>query len=686
MGYLMKAKSPRRPRLIFTRSLFCVLLLFPALVNAQITEKPYNKVPELHDLLRKNRMQALQHSRNAAQRFASSAEYGYDVTFYDLDLKLIPSQSRLEGTVKIRAMVPQNAPAPLTEVKLDLYSNMSVLSAGGDASGFSHAFNELRVAIPEKAPGESFQITITYQGRPVQDGFAAYTTRLRQGNWEVFTLSEPYFARAWWPCKDVPSDKADSARIRLTVPEDMIAVSNGKLLRTSSESGWTTYDWYEYYPITAYLISIAATNYRIYQDWYVNGQGDSLSLPSYIYPERYDESLPGMLLTPDMMDAFEFFFGPYPFWGEKYAQAHFGWGGGMEHQTATSLCCFNELLMAHELAHQWWGDKVTCRDWRHIWLNEGFASYAEVLWKEFRYGEEAARGHLQSMAAEPFYGRIFVDDTTDVGAIFARIVYRKGAWVLHMLRSMVGDAVFFDILRTYEETPPFKYGTAVTEDFQRVAEQISGLDLAQFFRQWIYSPGRPRYLYGWQTQKNGSSYTLQLSIKQDQADTTTFAMTIPFLVRYFNGSERITVENSRRCENYTLDLPDQPQALVFDPDATILQTNSEIPYTSIASDCSLVPITFALAPTTPNPLSSRSNGADITLRYSLDVSAKAVIRVYNTLGQEVVMILEQHQLPGQYAVTWGTRDTHGKLVPSGIYFVTLQAAGKLARQKLVVVR
>ena len=518
MESLMKAKHSRWPRPAVTW-LLSWMLIFPALVNAQVIEKPRIGASELHELLRQNRKYALKHQRYVAKHSLAAAEYGYDVTFYGLDLKLIPEQYRLEGTVEIRGTVPQDAPAPLTEIPLDLYNNMNVLSVGGDATGFTHTSDVLHVTIPEKAAGESFQITVSYQGRPRQDGFAAYTTRQRQGNWEVYTLSEPYFARAWWPCKDVPSDKADSARIRLTVPEGMVAVSNGKLLSTTTNEGWTTYDWYESYPIVSYLISIAATNYRLYQDWYVNDQGDSLSLPSYIYPERYQSSFPDVRLTPEIIRAFESYFGPYPFQGEKYAQAQFGWGGGMEHQTATSLCCSSNYLMAHELAHQWWGDKVTCRDWHHIWLNEGFATYAEVLWTEYQYGKDAARQHMLELASNPFVGRIFVDDTTDVDAIFDWIVYRKGAWVLHMLREMVGDSAFFKILRTYEETPPFKYGTAVTEDFQRVAEEISGMDLETFFHQWIYSPGQPRYVYAWQAQKNGNAYTLNLRIKQDQPDT-----------------------------------------------------------------------------------------------------------------------------------------------------------------------
>ncbi len=640
----------------------------------------------LHEYLARSKIRSFLLQKRMASHAAPAGAYGFDVTFYDLQFKIDPLDKILEGWVTVRGRIPSSAAGPVSRILLDFYDNMNVLEVGGAAQSFQHQSNRLTLNISPLAPGDTFSVFIRYRGTPLEAGFFSFTFRQHQGTPIISTLSEPYFARVWWPCKDVPSDKADSARIRITVPQNLVAVSNGRLLSVSSDSGWTTYDWYESYPIPAYLISLAVTNYEKQQDWYVSVTGDSLSVPYYLYPENFADGVANLSFTPAAIRAFEERFGPYPFAGEKYAQVQFPWGGGMEHQTATSLCCFGESLVVHELAHQWWGDMITCANWQHIWLNEGFASYSEALWAEASRGTEAYRQYMGRFA-DRFQGRIFVDDTLNPGRIFARIEYHKGAWVLHMLRGLLGDETFFQVLRAYGDDPDLKYGVATTEDFQRIAERVSGRDLSRFFRQWIYSPGMPEYLYAWRVRKSGGSYLVDLRIKQSQDDTTTFAMPIEVLVEYDGDSEIFRIENEQRCQNYVLHASQRPTNLLLDPNDWILNSASNVPYDALTSACEVVPLTFQLKPVQPNPFVMGKAGPEFTLRYSLDRAGVVDLRIYNIRGQEVARLLN-HQFfeAGAYSVPWNLRGKGGRPLAAGVYFVILESQGRVARQRFVLLR
>lgn len=643
----------------------------------------------LHDLLGRAKARRLEQRFNVVRQYGiADMQYGYDVSFYGLDLKVDPVERLLTGRVEIRGRITAAGEGPGGKrdiLPVDLYNNMTVTAVNGDAKQVQHNGHKLLVRMAPKAVGETFSIIIEYQGRPLETGFLAFAFREHQGMPIIATLSEPYFARVWWPCKDVPSDKADSARIKITVPRFLYAVSNGKLMAITESDGWRTFEWYERFPIAAYLISLAITNYQIYQDWYVNSDGDSLEVPYYLYPEDYNAGLAGLSETPEMLRVFERLFGPYPFPGEKYGQAQFPWPGGMEHQTATSLCCFGRSLVAHELAHQWWGDMITCANWQHIWLNEGFASYSEALYVEAKSGISAYRDYMNRMASN-FAGRLFVDDTTHPGRIFARIVYHKGAWVLHMLRGLLGDETFFAVLRAYASDPDLKYGVATTEDFQRVAERVSGHDLSRFFRQWVYSPGMPRYLYAWSSVKSGNRFQITLRIKQEQKDTTTFSMPIRLRIEYPTGQQELRLDNSRRCQTYILSLDQQPRRILLDPDDWILKTAAEVPFEMLSSRCEVVPLSFQLKPVTPNPVRWHGVGTTVTFRFVLDAAGPVNLRIFNMLGQEVAALLQHRFLePGSYSTPWNGLSSAGVRISSGVYFAVLEHRNRIARRKFLVV-
>ncbi|RMD62451.1 MAG: hypothetical protein D6824_06725, partial [Planctomycetota bacterium] len=298
----------------------------------------------------------------------------WDVTYYDIDITTDPSTAVVSGTVTMTARVRST---PVASADLDLLSNMTVsaCTSGGTSATWSHAGDILTITLDRTYnAGELFTVSVTYSGTPdpAVDAFGFDTWG---GAPMIWSLSEPYGARSWWPCKDVPSDKADSVDIHVTVPDTLIAACNGVLAGTTPAGpGWTTYSWHESHPITTYLVSVAAHPYAVTNDWYHYSPTDSMPLVFYNFPGHDATWLANNLKVKDMIAAFKPSFGEYPYVDEKYGHAEFLWGGGMEHQTLTSLGGSWEWVMAHELAHQWWGDMVTCRTFNHIWLNEGFAT------------------------------------------------------------------------------------------------------------------------------------------------------------------------------------------------------------------------------------------------------------------------------------------------------------------------
>ena len=288
------------------------------------------------------------------------------------------------------------------------------------------------------ATGETVTVSVTYSGNPAGESFGWDS---HGGQPMIWTLSEPFGARDWWPCKDVNNDKADSVDIRVTVPDNLIVASNGLLVSDVDNGATRTFHWHTDYPIATYLVSLAmpplhhvlATGTRRWP------AATRWRCSSSSTPTIYDDVQATYALTVPMIEAFAQGFGEYPFVDEKYGHAEFTWGGGMEHQTFTSLGGWSEDLISHELAHQWWGDMITCADFDHIWLNEGFATWGEAYWKEQTDGLRhlpAVHGHRRLLRrAARSSSRIPLNDNIFDG----NLSYNKGSWVVHMLRGVLGD-------------------------------------------------------------------------------------------------------------------------------------------------------------------------------------------------------------------------------------------------------
>jgi len=530
----------------------------------------------------------VQHTRQLAHREAKAqrgwvdmsakapalTQHNFDVHYYILDLDLDMGFGVLDGKVTMYAEVTS---ATLDSVELDLYDNMSVTSVKSDSTFVEYIHNNdlLKFALDRTYNlGETIEIEVLYFGTP-DVSVGAFTFENYYSNPIAWTLSEPYGARTWWPCKDVPSDKADSVMISVEFPNTNILATNGSFVSESAPAaGRLKQTWIERYPITTYLVSVNVYPFSTYVQYYNYAPTDSMPVTFFATPANLANVQSAWDFTVPMLEAYAPMFGEYPFIEEKYGHVEFPWGGGMEHQTLSSMVWFGgEYLVAHELAHQWYGDAVTCESFHHIWLNEGFATYAEALWSEDQYGE--AQYHADMAAAQYFgAGTVFVADTTDINAIFSSsLSYNKGSWVLHMLRHVVGDAAFFNIMQ--QHIIDHAYSTATTEDFQTVCESESGMDLGFFFQQWIYGEYYPYYNYSWSsTDIGGGQWEVDVTINQIQS-WQIFTMPIDVTVTTGGGDEGFVAWDSLASQSFTFTVTGEPTEVVLDKDEWILRIIDE---------------------------------------------------------------------------------------------------------------
>jgi aminopeptidase N len=544
---------------------------------------------QFHKMMGEMKQKRLDQLRKVSKRIrleGTLAEGDYDAKYYKLDLNLNDTTQIISGSIYMYAQALING---FNVVELNFFDNpqMSIdsVKTNGVLLSFSWASDIIHITLDRPYNQEPFDVTVYYHGHPLEGGLGsfAWSSHGSPSVPVISTLSEPYFAQSWWPCKDLPKDKADSADINITVRSDLIVASNGLLREVISHPTTKTYKWHEKYPITTYLIMIATTNYAIFSNWYHPLVGsDSMEVRYFVYPEYLSNAQSLYPITPSMIQFLANAFGEYPFVEEKYGMAHFTWSGAMEHQTCTSILYswYSQWVIVHELSHQWWGDYITCHDWHHIWLNEGFASYCEALWAEHVYGESYYHTYMGNMKYTSG-GTIFIEDTTDAWNIFGSIVYDKAAWVLHMLRHVAGDSIFFQMMRAYYSDPRYAYGVAVTEDFQGVCEAVLGKDLDYFFQEWIYGTYYPKYRYSWINESAGSGYyNVYLHIDQTQSTPPThFTMPIDVTITAGGHDTTFVVFNDPRHKDFQFRVYGAPSNLLLDKDEWILRTTTSTSYT-----------------------------------------------------------------------------------------------------------
>lgn len=603
----------------------------------------------------------------------------YDVKYYKLDLTINHTSQTISGNITCNAKVVQSN---VTEIYYDFINSMIVDSVlfNGNNTSFSRGTNTVVVQTNTSLnQGDDFTTVVYYHGTPASGGFGSFEFSSQGGNPLIWSLSEPYGAKDWWVVKDTPADKADSADIWLTVSTSLTPVSNGNLMEVvNNGNGTHTYKWHVSYPIAPYLVSLAITNYALYTNYYHYSPTDSMPVTHYLYPSSLNSNIPQLNKTPGMIEIFAERFGEYPFINEKYGHAQFGWGGGMEHQTISSMGGFGDGLIAHELAHMWYGDNITCKDWHHIWLNEGFATMGEGLIYEAWNGKAAYNSYI---ADEMYYakfasGTIYVQDISSEWEIFNSYrTYSKACVVLHMLRGIVGDSTFFNILRTYSYDPSVAYGNAVTEDFQAIAENVSGLDLNYFFQQWIYGVNYPTYSVVWSKNSlGGNLYDLALKITQSSnSNPSFFTMPIQIKVNSSTGDTIITVFNNAQVQNFNITVANEPIAITVDPNNWILKTINSV---VVGIEDEMQPQTFSLEQNYPNPFNPVTK-----IKFTLASNEYTTLKVYDIIGKEITTLVNNQMEKGHYEINFDASN-----LPSGVYFYTLNAGGYKETRKMILMR
>ncbi len=504
-----------------------------------------------------------------------------DLLHNKLDIEIFTATSTITGT---NVMTVQSKVADLTQFTFTLRSNYTITSAtiGGTPVTVTSVGTYGRQVTLDRAYAldEIFDLTIAYTGVAVSRGFGSINFTSVGGNSLVFTLSEPYFAATWWPSKDgdfgLPGDNGDKATIELSVtaPNTLTTVSNGLLQGVDALSGGRSrYRWASNYQTSTYLVFFSTSKYNTWSQTYTY-DGGTMPVEFAIFPA--DDNTTNRALWEKcitMLGTYKDIYGLYPFIDEKYGIYEFTFGGGQEHQTYTGEGTFSESVTSHELGHQWWGDNITCKYWNDIWLNESFADYTEALWEERKPGSTGLPALFAAMAARrpsAVSDTVYVYDVSDFNRIFDyNYTYLKGGWVLHMLRHVVGDSTFFDILANYRAM--YQGGGATTDDFAGVASAVSGQDLTYFFNQWIYGGGAPAYQYGWQAATiNGANY-LRLYVKQTQTSGL-FSMPIDIRRTTSGGATTTTVWNSAAAQWYLIPVSAAVTSIGFDENDWILDT------------------------------------------------------------------------------------------------------------------
>ncbi|MBN2053408.1 M1 family metallopeptidase [bacterium] len=491
-----------------------------------------------------------------------------DIEHYRLDLHVDMNNLTLAGEVEMSCVSKQNdlvmVPIDLVELQVD-----EVL-VNGNAAVYQYDMQEIAVTLDHSYDaGEPFTLTVGYHGGP-EEGL----------EWKRGTAYNAMVeASRWFPCYHEPLVKS-TAEIRVTVPTGYKAACNGLLEETIEGENEITYIWREYHPMASYLFTVNIDQYVTFSNDY-----HGMELVYFVFPDDLAAAQADFQNDTAIMAMYEDWFGLYPF--DKYGCAEVRILGAMENQDMVSYGKAlikgdrrYETTFAHEMSHMWWGDSVTLADCADVWLNEGFASYCEVLWLEYFYGAEDAAAHLAHFA-ELYFGEDALPDgrfpiyDPPPEQVWSYTVYKKGAWVLHMLRDVVGETVFRDILSTYYQR--HVYGNAVIADFQAVCEEIHGADLDWFFSEWIYAAGFPVYAWDWRSSPGRDGNAVLIAVDQVQdASAPIFRMPLSFELKNGEQEQRVTATVDARFHTIRVETDWEPEEVVFDPDGWILYQEGEM--------------------------------------------------------------------------------------------------------------
>lgn len=612
----------------------------------------------------------LSYSRiNSSSRSSTLASQDFDVKYYRCEWEVNPALRYIKGKVTVYYVVT----AVANGISFDLMSPLVADSVKqrNNVLQKNQANNTLQVNFDSAvAAGTLDSVSIFYKGIPPNTGFGSFVQSSHAGVPILWTLSEPYGSRDWWPCKNGLDDKADSIDVIITHPSQYKAASNGLLQSATTEGTNTVTHWKHRYPIAAYLICFAVTNYAVFNN---SVQLGSITLPmqTFCYPESLALFQAHTPLVLDALRLYSNTFGDYPFIKEKYGHVQFGWGGGQEHQTSTFIVTPDESLMAHELGHQWFGDKITCASWQHIWLNEGFATHLASLYMEQKYPANTLltrKDEIDNITSLPG-GSVWVDDTTNVNRIFdGRLSYRKGSHLLYMLRWILGDSIFFKAIKQYLTDPTIKYGFARTDDLRRNLEEVSKKDLTGFFRDWFYGQGYPSYTVEW-SQAGSDHVKIKLGQVTSHNSVSFFALPVALQFRNATQQKTVVVDNRSNNEIWYKNIGFVADTVLVDPDYWLITKGNIAKKAADNIEGQNILQIF------PNPV---QNQMFVYLRNFAATSG--VISLYNTAGQLVYKKTVQLYNNSYF------QEIETAKYSSGVYFIKVQSGTKTTVTRKIIIK
>ena len=526
-------------------NLFKKLLLFfcffVAIFNFGLAQVKCSKLKSSFKQQKSNRLSPLEISETEK----------YDVIFYKLDIELSDQSNYISGNVDIHLKTLSN----LDSILIELHENLIISEIKiNDISNIFHRTNSAIIITKDLNINEELKVSISYYGTPPNanenplGGSGLNNKTEPSTNTKVtYSLSEPYSAYEWWPCKQSLTDKADSCYIFITVPNNCLAGSNGLLInKTDLNNNKTRFEWRHRHAIDYYLISVAVAQYQEYSYYSQLLNGDSILIQNFLYNDNQFLNYwkPNIDSVGTYMNIFSELYGLYPFSNEKYGHCTAPLGGGMEHQTMTTQIHFNKNLTAHELAHQWFGNNVTCSSWKDIWVNEGFATYSQYLMLENMYPKESEDQIItyQNNSMNYLDGSIYVTDTLNTSRIFDyRLTYAKGAAFIHTLRYLINnDSIFFSSLTEFQNE--LKGKTASAEDVRYYLEKNSLINLKPAFEELYYGEGFPTYTVKWNS--FGTDLVIEvIQIPSGAFLTQVFTQPVEMKVELRNGTDTIIKVN-----------------------------------------------------------------------------------------------------------------------------------------------
>ena len=623
----------------------------------------------------------LEHYQNEYQSFKEMIKYSQivkgdtniDVKFYYIDITIGVPDPYISGDVTIRF---EPVSSNLNNVMFSLNSSLTVDAISAPCESFYQDNDVIMITLDDVYnPGDLIDLTISYQGTPVMaGGYKGMRYESHNGSEPIIaTLSTPYLAHYWYPCKDGPQDKPDSVYMDITLPKisfsgvEIMGVSNGVLENIIDNGDSNTFQWRHRYPIVTYYVMAAVSNYVHFQEEFNGTGGESFPLDYYVFEEHFNQAQAGVFDLPEVIQFYSDVFGTYPFSNEKYGMTQLGFYGAIENQTNTiqnNLSASWFYTSIHELGHMWFGDMITLADWHHCWLNEGFATYSEALWDEHKYGFEA---YKNNMATNEFWngGTLYLQNAADTFNTFQSIFYSKGAYTVHMLRGVLGDDAFFEALMDYAQNPNFKYKNASTEDLKQSFENSSGLNLDYFFEQWVYDAYWPQYAYNFAQNTN---LDVNLLIKQQQEELYGYrpVFTMPVQVRFDftdNSDTTVTIWNDQQEQTFWFEFGKTVESVELDPDKWILRKaffQPQLPVSIIETETGPAISCF------PNPF---YNEIKIEFRRADEIAKR--LSVIDFSGRIVFMQEIKNNNEKANIFFWNGLDNDGQKMQAGSYLIEI---------------